>query len=226
MNGFRAELLGRVLGFNGHATVVSRARGIDGLRQPGRASCAGSMADRRHALCRGPGDGQRQRRRRRRPRPRRAARRTSRSADIFTGTVLQGSLDGLAAPRARRRSARAWPSDGATLGSDITLISPKGASHRLGHRAAHQGLQGGRRVRGRDVRVRQQLRLHPARRRAGLFPAAATGSTRSRSWSPTPSGSAATARRWRQRSPARTPAWSTGSSSTRISSPRSRSSAT
>ena len=62
MNGFRAELLGRVLGVNGHATVVSGPAGIpdfDGMvaKLAGRAG-----PGRRHALCRGPGDGQRQRR--------------------------------------------------------------------------------------------------------------------------------------------------------------------
>ncbi len=45
MNGFRAELLGRILGFNGHLSVYAGARADDRLR---RAGGKRSRASRRH----------------------------------------------------------------------------------------------------------------------------------------------------------------------------------
>ena len=132
MNGFRAELLGRVLGVNGHATVVSGPAGIpdfDGLvaQTAGRAG-----PHRRHALCRGPGDGQRQRRGFRCAGPRRA-------------TGRPGGARGDREPRHRRHAgvagrvpataaigSRMAQRMGLRLGSQLTLISPKGAATALG----------------------------------------------------------------------------------------------
>ena len=164
MNGFRAELLGRVLGVNGHATVVSGPAGIpdfDGL--VGKlAGCPGP--GRRHALCRGPGDGQRQRRGLRRPGARRAAGRPA---------GARGDRE----PRHRRARWRRWQRPAtAAIGSRMAQrmgLRPRqpdhpdlaqGGRHGTRQRAAHQDLHRRRGVRGRDVRVRQQLRLHPARR--------------------------------------------------------------
>ena len=128
MNGFRAELLGRVLGVNGHATVVSR---------PGRASPTSTpLAERLRqapgvvgvmpyvegqvmasangvasgALVRGV-----------RPDGPRAARGRSPS------NVLDGSLDGSGRAGNAPRSAAAWPRGwGCGSAATITLISPKG----------------------------------------------------------------------------------------------------
>ena len=63
MNGFRAELLGRVLGVNGHATVSQRPGRYPRFRRLVAKLKGAPGVGRRHALCRGPGDGQRQRRR-------------------------------------------------------------------------------------------------------------------------------------------------------------------
>ena len=40
MNGFRAELLGRILGFNGHITVYGLRRAADRLRRSSPSACA------------------------------------------------------------------------------------------------------------------------------------------------------------------------------------------
>ena len=226
MNGFRAELLGRVLGVNGHATVVSGPAGHRRLRRLADRLPGAPGRGRRHALRRGPGDGQRQRRRRRAPWCAASGQPTSRRGTCSPATLAAGLAGGAwrepGTARDRQPDGRA---DGLRLGSQITLISPKGAATALGTVPRDQDLHRGRGVRGRDVRVRQQLRLHPAGRRAGLFPAARPGERgRDHGRGPgahrqLPPRSAGTAR-------GATPGWSTGSSSTRTSSRRCRSSAT
>ena len=109
MNGFRSELLGRVLGVNGHATVVSGPGGIADFDQlVARLQGAPGLVG-RHALCRGAGDGQRQRRRRRRPGSRRPAGGSARRARSLPATSCRARWRGWQR-RAPPRSARAWPS--------------------------------------------------------------------------------------------------------------------
>jgi lipoprotein-releasing system permease protein len=131
MNGFRVELLGRVLGFNGDATVVSGPQGLqdfDALAQRLRTvdgvtgvtpyvegqvmTSANGVAS--GAVVRG-------------VRPKELEQR-----QIFKTAVLAGSLDALAqsgnAAVGQRMAARM----GLTIGSPVTLISPQGAATALG----------------------------------------------------------------------------------------------
>ena len=58
MNGFRTELLNKILGFSGHATIVAEDRApiADFTPIAGRLSHDAGRSE-RHALRRGPGDG-------------------------------------------------------------------------------------------------------------------------------------------------------------------------
>ncbi len=131
MNGFRVELLGRVLGFNGDATVVSGPRGLDdfdALAQRLRTvdgvtgvtpylegqvmTSANGVAS--GAVVRG-------------VRPKELEQR-----EIFKGAVMAGSLDALAQSGNAAVGARMAARMGLTVGSSITLISPQGAATALG----------------------------------------------------------------------------------------------
>ena len=174
MQGFREELLGRVLGVNGHASIVAGPEGIPGFdrltdavaKVPGvvRATpyvegqvmvTANDVAG--GAIVRG-------------LRPDAVSERS-----IFADSVVDGSPQALArrgeAMIGSRLAAAPGPQDG--LRPDAALA--QGCRHRLRQRAADQDLQGGGHLRGRDVRVRFDLRLHPAGRRPGLLPAARPG---------------------------------------------------
>lgn len=131
MNGFRAELLGRVLGVNGHATVVAgpegiqdyrelaaRLAGVDGVRDTmpyveGQvmASANGVAAG---ALVRGvdPAD---------------LARR-----HVIADNIREGSIAALEEPGTALIGSRMAARMGLGLGSQLTLISPKGAATALG----------------------------------------------------------------------------------------------
>ncbi|MEK0081646.1 lipoprotein-releasing ABC transporter permease subunit [Benzoatithermus flavus] len=131
MNGFRVELLGRVLGVNGHATVVSGPAGIasfDALTKrldgaPGvvavmpyvegqvMVSANGVAAG---AIVRG-------------VRPEELQKR-----EVIAGHVVQGSLVGLNAPGSAAIGSRMAERMGLGLGSQLTLISPKGAATAFG----------------------------------------------------------------------------------------------
>ncbi len=168
MNGFRQELLSKILGLNGHlliqplespltdyAAVADRVSKVDGIylaaplgRRPGAGlvavqcvRCRGA----RHARCRSeeahPGFQQHQIRHARRLRRR-------------------------AGHRHRLEACRA------ALGAGRRQSHAGGAARRGdadGHDAAHQGLQDRRRVRDRHVGIRFRLRVHAADRGAGLF---------------------------------------------------------
>jgi lipoprotein-releasing system permease protein len=131
MNGFRAELLGRVLGVNGHATVIS---GPDGLGDypalvarlegaPGvvdvmpyiegqvMASANGAAAG---ALVRG-------------VRPEDLEQRPA-----IAGNMRAGSVAALAEPGTALVGSRMAARMGLRLGSQVTLISPKGAATAFG----------------------------------------------------------------------------------------------
>jgi lipoprotein-releasing system permease protein len=131
MNGFRAELLDRVLGVNGHATVVSGPDGIadfdalvarlhDALGVVGAMpyvegqvmANANDVAS--GAIVRGvrPADLQ--------------------AREVIAGNVQQGSLVGLNAPGAAAIGSRMAQRMGLGLGSQVTLISPKGAATAFG----------------------------------------------------------------------------------------------
>jgi lipoprotein-releasing system permease protein len=131
MNGFRAELLDRVLGVNGHATVVSGPDGIadfdalvarlhDALGVVGAMpyvegqvmANANDVAS--GAIVRGvrPADLQ--------------------AREVIAGNVQQGSLVGLNAPDTAAIGSRMAQRMGLGLGSQVTLISPKGAATAFG----------------------------------------------------------------------------------------------
>ncbi len=126
MNGFRAELLGRVLGFNGHATVVAGPEGIADWpalvarleSAPGVVQAmpyvegqvlvsAGGVAS--GAIVRG-------------VRPEDLERR-----GIFRDGVLAGRLTELAGSGNAMIGSRLAQRMGLTLGSRISLVSPQGA---------------------------------------------------------------------------------------------------
>ena len=131
MNGFRAELLDRVLGVNGHATVVSGPGGIadfDGvvarLRDaPGVVGAMPYVEGQVMANANDVASG--------------AIVRGVRPADlqareVIAGNVQQGSLVGLNAPGTAAIGSRMAQRMGLGLGSQITLISPKGAATAFG----------------------------------------------------------------------------------------------
>ena len=131
MNGFRAELLGRVLGVNGHATVVSGPEGLGDYQAlvgrltgaPGvvnvmpyiegqvMASANGAAAG---ALVRGVD-------------PEDLARR-----EAIATNMRAGSVDSLAEPGTALVGSRMAGRMGLTVGSQLTLISPKGVATAFG----------------------------------------------------------------------------------------------
>ena len=131
MNGFRAELLGRVLGVNGHATVISGPNGIpdfDGLvarlqDAPGLAGIMPYVEGQVMASANGVASG--------------ALVRGVRPDDLATreaiaGHVRDGVLAALADSGTAAIGSRMAQRMGLGLGSQITLISPKGAATAIG----------------------------------------------------------------------------------------------
>jgi lipoprotein-releasing system permease protein len=131
MNGFRAELLGRVLGVNGHATVISGLGGIEGFdalteRLAGAPGVTGVMAyveGQVMASANGVASG--------------ALVRGVRPSDlaargVIAESVRQGSLEALSRPSSAAIGSRMAQRMGLGPGSQITLISPKGAATALG----------------------------------------------------------------------------------------------
>ena len=131
MSGFRAELLGRVLGLNGHLTLRSRARGPDELRRDRRPPAGRRGRADRHAAGDWPGDGVRPRRRVGCPGARHPARGPRRARDALEQCPAR--LDRQARRPTRSRSARAWPTGWRLdLGDRLTLISPQGTPTAFG----------------------------------------------------------------------------------------------
>jgi lipoprotein-releasing system permease protein len=132
MNGFRAELLGRVLGVNGHATVVSGPAGIpdfDGMvaklqGSPGLVGVMPYVEGQVMASANGVASG--------------ALVRGVRAADleareVFATHLRDGTLAALAEPGTAAIGSRMAERMGLGLGSQVTLISPKGAATALGN---------------------------------------------------------------------------------------------
>jgi lipoprotein-releasing system permease protein len=132
MNGFRAELLGRVLGVNGHATVVSGPAGIpdfDGMvaklqASPGLVGVMPYVEGQVMASANGVASG--------------ALVRGVRAADleareVFATHLRDGTLAALAEPGTAAIGSRMAERMGLGLGSQVTLISPKGAATALGN---------------------------------------------------------------------------------------------
>ncbi len=126
MNGFRAELLGRILGFNGHATVVAGPEGLSDWPRllerlqtaPGVVQAMPYVEGQVLVSANGVASG--------------AILRGVRPADlerrgIFRDNVPAGSLRELERSGNAMIGSRMAQRMGLTLGSSISLISPKGA---------------------------------------------------------------------------------------------------
>lgn len=131
MNGFRAELLDRVLGVNGHASVIGGPEGIadfDRLVQrlkgaPGLVDAMPYVEGQVMVSANGVASG--------------AIVRGVRLDDlrhraVIADNVQQGSLVGLAAPGSAAIGSRMAARMGLGLGGQLTLISPKGAATAFG----------------------------------------------------------------------------------------------
>jgi lipoprotein-releasing system permease protein len=131
MNGFRAELLGRVLGVNGHATVVSGPEGladytqlVERLRQQdGVISAMAYVEGQVMASANGVAAG--------------ALVRGVTPEDLearaaIADNVLDGSVRTLGTPGTALVGSRMAARMGLRLGSELTLISPKGAATAFG----------------------------------------------------------------------------------------------
>ena len=170
MNGFRAELLTRILGINGHLIVQPidmPARRLRRGRRPHhrrRRRQIRDPADRRAGA--GLGHGRRRHRRagarhqRRRPRQ---ARRSS------PNNVKQGSLAGFDASEGVAIGQRMAENLGLVLGDTITLVSPDGDVTPMGTTPRVKAYPVVGDLRGRHVGVRCLDHLHAVAGGAALF---------------------------------------------------------
>ena len=187
MNGFRKELLDKILGLNGHLLiqplespltdwkeVAARIAKIDGvmLVSPvveGQA-LASSPFNSTGVLVRGVrGDD--------------LARLPS-----IGNRIKQGTLEGFDNTEGVAIGRRLADQLSLRTGDNITLVHPKGAIDAARRRASDQALQDRRRVRGRHVGIRRRLRVHADHRGAGLSSTAPATSPRSRSTPTTRTG--------------------------------------
>jgi lipoprotein-releasing system permease protein len=131
MNGFRAELLGRVLGVNGHATVVAGPGGIADFGEvmvrlegaPGLVDAMPYVEGQVMATANGVAGGALVRG----VDPADLARRA-----VFADNMRQGSIAALAEPGAALIGSRMAARMGLALGGQLTLISPRGTVTALG----------------------------------------------------------------------------------------------
>ena len=137
---------------------------FDAAGRPARGCCRAWSASMPYVE--GQVDGQRQRRRLavrsvRGVRPADLAASARSSPSNVVSTARSTALDAPRHGRDRQPDGRSgWA---CALGSQLTLISPKGAATAFGSVPRIKTFTVGGDLRGRDVRVRQQLRLHPAR---------------------------------------------------------------
>jgi lipoprotein-releasing system permease protein len=139
MNGFRAELLTRILGINGHlvlqavdtplddyAAVADRINGIQGVRYAiplveGQVLATGNVGSGAGALVRGMRE------------------EDLRKVELVSGNIRQGSLDGFAAGQGVAIGQRMSENLGLALGDVITLTSPDGDVTPFGTTARQKG---------------------------------------------------------------------------------------
>ena len=132
MNGFRKELLGKIVGINGHIFIARARRAADRLRA-GRGA-----ASRRSRACAAPFPSSRARRSP--PRPITAAACSCaacapediRRIEAVAGNVRQGSLGGFDAAAASRSARRLAEHLSLQAGDTITLVTPNGAATPFG----------------------------------------------------------------------------------------------
>ncbi|MDN2582637.1 lipoprotein-releasing ABC transporter permease subunit [Aquibium sp. ELW1220] len=139
MNGFRAELLTRILGINGHlvlqavdtplddyAAVADRINGIQGVRYAiplveGQVLATGNVGSGAGALVRGMRE------------------EDLRKVELVSGNIRQGSLDGFASGQGVAIGQRMSENLGLALGDVITLTSPDGDVTPFGTTARQKG---------------------------------------------------------------------------------------
>ena len=169
MNGFRKELLSKILGLNGHLLVQPLETPLNDWEQVAERLSKARRASRSRPRW------SKARRSPRRPSTPPAcwcaacARRTwpgcRRSPTTSSRARSKGFDEGQGVAIGRRLADQL----SIRSGDNVTLVAPRGAVTAHGHDAAHQGLQGRGRVRDRHVGVRRRLRVHAARRGAALF---------------------------------------------------------
>ena len=171
MNGFRQELLGRILGLNGHmaiyaaatptipdyAELVGRVRAVPGVVSAtplveGQVLMTSETGGASGGLARGV-----------RPEDMQARR-------IIANNIRAGSLAGFMGDDAVMIGTRLATRLGVSVGQKLTLISPQGRHHRARHRAPPARLHRGGAVRGGHERIRQHLRLPADGGGADLLP--------------------------------------------------------
>jgi lipoprotein-releasing system permease protein len=139
MNGFRAELLTRILGINGHlvlqpmdrplddyAAVADRINGLDGVRYAiplveGQVLASGAIGAGTGALVRG------------------LREEDLKKVELVTGNIRQGTLDGFDTGESVAIGVRMAESLGLTLGDYVTLTSPEGDITPFGTTARQKG---------------------------------------------------------------------------------------
>ena len=193
MNGFRKELLDKILGLNGHLLVqplespltdwkdvAERISQVQGIRLAAPVvdgqALGSSPFNAAGVFVRG-----------------------IRADDLNSLTsiaknIKQGTLEGFdAGPGGRDRPAARRSAVAACRRQHHAGLA-QGRGDADGHHAAHQALQGHGGVRDRHVRIRLDLRLHAAARRRRPISTGPTTSPRSRCSPPTPTASTPTAR--------------------------------
>ena len=170
MNGFRNELLDKILGLNGHilvqpleAPLTDYEAVADAHRGGARASgsrspivegqALGVVAVQRRAACWCAA----------------SAARTSPSSRSIANNIKQGTLEGFDEGQGVAIGRRLADQLGAARRRQRHAGRAARRGHADGHDAAHQGLPGRRDLRDRHVGIRLRLRLHAAHRGAGLF---------------------------------------------------------
>src|SRR5882757_6427440 len=166
MNGFRKELLDKILGLNGHLLVqplespltdwkdvAERINQVAGIRLAAPVvdgqALASSPFNASGVLVRG-----------------------IRADDLDNLTsiarnIKQGTLEGFDAGQGVAIGRRLADQLSLHAGDSITLVAPRGDPD--GHDAAYQAIQGRGRVRDRHVGIRRELRVHAAAGGASLF---------------------------------------------------------
>ena len=168
MNGFREELLTRILGLNGHLSVYGTSNTLSDFDDlagkvrdvPGVVDVSPLIEGQVMATARGVARG--------------AVVRGNRPADLARRAIVADNIQTGALADFKGKDAvvvglRLAERLGIGVGGKITLISPKGEHHRLRYGAAHARLPGRRHFQGGHVRIRFDLRIHAPRSRPGVL---------------------------------------------------------
>ena len=169
MNGFREELLDKILGLNGHLlvqpldspltdyeAVAERMAQVPGIRLAApivEGQALAIVAVRRRAACWCAA----------------SAQPTCRKLASIANNIKQGTLDDFDQGQGVAIGRRLADQLSLRAGDSVTLVTPRGTVTPMGVDAADQALPGRGDLRDRHVGIRFRLRLHAARGGAGLF---------------------------------------------------------